>query len=70
MWMNSNQPQGVPNCLRCRHYFVTWQASFPHGCRLFQMKSKLLPSKEVLATSGTHCQAYQPKNTQEEANKN
>jgi hypothetical protein len=43
------------NCLECRHYYITWDADFPHGCKGMQFKSRRLPQLEVLEASGRDC---------------
>ncbi|PCI02011.1 MAG: uracil-DNA glycosylase [Zetaproteobacteria bacterium] len=42
-------------CRQCQHYYITWDAAFPYGCRAFELKSKHLPSQEVLHISGKQC---------------
>nr|WP_042351135.1 hypothetical protein [Bacillus massiliigorillae] len=49
------------NCVKCRHYFVTWDQQSPKGCRAFGFKSKLLPSMIVLQSSGQNCMKYEEK---------
>ncbi|GHV08773.1 hypothetical protein AGMMS50229_17720 [Campylobacterota bacterium] len=49
------------DCRKCRHFFVTWERSFPYGCKFFGFKGKNLPSTMVLASSGAPCEQYQPK---------
>ncbi|MCG8451946.1 MAG: hypothetical protein MI717_02035 [Spirochaetales bacterium] len=50
-----------PYCPRCIHYFVTWNPSFPKGCRLFGLKSRRLPSEEVRAANGRDCPSFTEK---------
>lgn len=50
-----------PVCTRCAHYFVTFDARFPHGCRAMGFKSRQLPYKEILAVAGEACAAFTPK---------
>jgi hypothetical protein len=50
-----------PICNACLHYYVTWEPSHPHGCRILAFKSQYLPSVEVRRTSGTPCQYFTPK---------
>lgn len=52
------------NCLRCRHYYITWDSRFPRGCRLFGFKSSLLPSIAVFQSSGENCKGFVPKKTE------
>jgi len=50
-----------PDCNSCKHYYVTWDAAFPYGCKGFQMKTKRSPSLSVLHASGTKCMLFQRK---------
>lgn len=54
-------PDRAPNCLACRHFYVTWDPDFPRGCRQFEIKTSRLPSHEVFAASGAHCPAFERK---------
>jgi hypothetical protein len=50
------------DCRRCRHYFVTWDDDFPHGCRRMGFKSHRLPNDEVRhAMNGQHCRLFEEK---------
>ena len=42
-------------CQKCVHYFVTWEAGKPHGCRAYGFKSQLLPSISVKKASDEDC---------------
>ncbi|MFI4940341.1 MAG: hypothetical protein ACHP7O_08395, partial [Burkholderiales bacterium] len=44
-----------PNCLECKHYFISWDAEFPYGCRAINFKSKRQPQLDVLESSGQAC---------------
>ncbi len=50
-----------PDCLHCRHFFVTWEADRPRGCRAYEFKSFELPSEVVRASSGEPCQLFERK---------
>ncbi len=50
------------DCYKCRHYFITWEPSNPHGCRAMGFKSHQLPGEVVHQHSGELCQAFQLKN--------
>jgi hypothetical protein len=50
-----------PDCNRCEHFYVTWDAAFPYGCKGFQMKSKRNPASSVLHVSGTNCMLFAKK---------
>lgn len=54
-------PNAAPNCLDCAQFYVTWDPSFPRGCRLFEIKSRALPSHEVFAATGKHCPSFEPR---------
>ncbi|MBN2628610.1 MAG: hypothetical protein JXA95_18245 [Spirochaetales bacterium] len=49
------------DCLKCSHYYVTWDRNFPHGCRLFDFKTGGSPSREVLKATGQSCPSFTPK---------
>ena len=49
------------DCRKCRHYFVTWQESTPHGCRSIGFKSAQLPSVVVFKSSGAPCLYFETK---------
>jgi hypothetical protein len=43
------------DCHQCKHYYVTWDKNFPHGCKAMGFKSKQLPSIDVRVTSSQEC---------------
>ncbi len=47
-----------PNCMDCKHFFVTWDQHSPKGCRLYQIKSKAMPSEIVKAAGSGDCQGF------------
>jgi hypothetical protein len=49
------------NCRHCRHYYLTWEARNPYGCRAMGFKSPQLPSAVVRRNSGLDCQVFAPK---------
>jgi hypothetical protein len=50
------------DCRRCRHYFVTWDEKFPHGCRRMGFKSRRAPNDEVrCAMNGRACRLFEQK---------
>jgi len=49
------------NCITCVHYYVTWDRNFPYGCRLFEFKSRKLPSLLVLESTGEKCKNHELK---------
>jgi hypothetical protein len=48
-------------CRNCRHYYVTWDARFPYGCRAHGFKSGRNPAQDVLLASGLECLLFTPK---------
>ncbi|MFP3043772.1 hypothetical protein LQZ19_18325 [Treponema primitia] len=51
----------APDCLKCVYFKVTWEPAFPRSCAVFGIKSRNLPSLEVLSATGRHCPSFQPK---------
>ncbi len=58
---NIQGPQGPPQCVGCRHHFVTYDPSLPHGCRLFGMRTRAMPCTVVQGQTGELCQGYEPR---------
>jgi hypothetical protein len=50
-----------PDCLQCRHYYITWDASFPYGCRAMDFKSRRKPQLDVQESSGAPCLHFVPR---------
>ncbi len=50
-----------PNCTQCRHFFITYEKGTPYGCRLYQLKSRELPSVIVKMAGAGDCQGFAPK---------
>jgi hypothetical protein len=59
---SSDNASRSPTCLQCRHYYITWDAAFPYGCRALHFKSRRLPREDVLESSGQNCLFYHDKN--------
>jgi hypothetical protein len=57
--MSSNSPK--IDCAQCQHYYVTWDAERPHGCKYFAFKSAQSPALAVTESSGQSCQAFTSK---------
>ncbi|WP_456431016.1 uracil-DNA glycosylase [Thermosulfuriphilus sp.] len=53
--------QATGRCLKCRHYYLTWDPRFPHGCRAFGFKAAGPPSQLVFKSSGVSCQLFEAK---------
>lgn len=50
--------QKTVNCLKCKHFYVTWDPRLPRGCRLFGFKTQLMPSLLVFQSTGAPCDAF------------
>nr|WP_026021815.1 hypothetical protein [Bacillus timonensis] len=49
------------NCLKCKHFYTTWDPKFPRGCRAFNFKTQAIPSITVFKSSGTDCMKFEEK---------
>ena len=49
------------DCARCRHFYVTWDARRPRGCRAYGFKSKQWPTQIVERMSGNPCELFELK---------
>lgn len=52
------------DCFQCVHFYITWDASHPRGCKAFDFKTRQLPSVVVFESSGQPCLKFQPKRPQ------
>lgn len=46
------------NCRECRHYYITFDAAMPYGCRAYGFKTRGLPSLAVFQSSGIRCTLF------------
>lgn len=53
----------LPSCVRCIHYFITYEPGQPYGCRAMGFKSRQNPALVVYRSSGAHCQMFAQKDT-------
>jgi hypothetical protein len=51
----------LQSCQECVHYFISWDANFPYGCKAMNFKSKRMPQLEVLESSGQPCVSFELK---------
>ena len=51
------------NCKKCKHYYITWDTTFPNGCKKLNFKTKFMPSIEVYQASGQECLYFESKET-------
>ncbi|TKB09040.1 uracil-DNA glycosylase [Desulforhopalus sp. IMCC35007] len=50
-----------PVCIKCMHYFITYEPSNPYGCRAMGFKSRKNPARVVFESSGMECQLFKAK---------
>ena len=55
----------VPNCRQCLHFYITYDAQKPYGCRAMGFKSRTNPAQVVFQSSGLHCQLFSAKKRRE-----
>ena len=46
------------NCVKCKHFAVSWDPKFPRWCKLYGFKTVGFPSVEVLKATGEECLGY------------
>jgi hypothetical protein len=57
--MADKQPPATTiNCFSCEHFFITYEAKFPYGCRIMGFKSVRMPSADVFANSDMDCNLF------------
>jgi len=61
--MRNMNESSTPICVDCQHYFVTWDSTFPRGCRAFKIKTKRMPALEVRDADGRNCLQFLAKKT-------
>ncbi len=49
------------NCLRCMHYFITYDVARPRGCRAYGFKARQMPDRVVAESSGQPCRLFSPR---------
>ncbi|KAB2952312.1 uracil-DNA glycosylase [Heliorestis acidaminivorans] len=49
------------NCLRCEHFYITWEPKFPRGCKLLNFKTRSMPSLVVFQSCGHPCDGFREK---------
>ena len=49
------------NCYKCVYYYITWDTSFPRGCKFYNFKTASLPSMLVKQSTGKSCDKFTPK---------
>ena len=49
------------DCLKCKHFAVTWEPKHPKSCKLYGFKSTTLPSVAVFKSTGSECLGFEKK---------
>ena len=49
------------DCLKCKHFVITWNPRFPRACSAYGFKTQQYPSAEVLKATGESCLAFEKK---------
>ena len=57
--LKNGSPQNRAICQKCRFFYVTWDRSFPYGCRSMGFKGKIMPYLMVFQASGKPCMAFE-----------
>jgi hypothetical protein len=47
------------NCLKCKHFFITFDELHPRGCRVFDLKTPNMPWVDVKKITGIICPAFE-----------
>lgn len=59
-----------PNCMKCKHFYITYDQHTPRGCKIYGIKSQQLPSIIVKkANGGSDCLGFSPKEVKVEKKK-
>lgn len=53
-----NMNDKMPNCYKCRYFYITHDPGKPYGCKGMRFKSKQLPARVVYLSSGEHCRLF------------
>ncbi len=56
-----NEIEDSISCLRCVHYYVTWNKKYPRGCRKYGFETDLMPSDTILIYTCKSCAYYKNK---------
>lgn len=50
-----------PNCSQCRHFYITWNAKTPNGCRQFGIQCQGKPNVIIASAGLGECQGFEEK---------
>ncbi len=57
------------NCLKCKHYYSTYDQRNPRGCRFYGFVSATFPTLVVKRETGSECMAFSERPKRESAKK-
>lgn len=46
-------------CMRCKHYYSTFDPKIPRGCKLYQFQSATMPYILVKQSTGKDCPSFE-----------
>lgn len=46
------------NCFGCKHLVITHQPDWPYACDFFGIRSRMIPSIQILKNSGEPCRSF------------
>lgn len=49
------------DCMKCMHFYITWDKNYSKGCRSMGFKCNEMPSAVVYKTSGVECLRFELK---------
>lgn len=52
------------NCMKCKHYYVTYDPKIPRGCRFYRFTSAQLPSIVVKKETASDCVGFEVRKPQ------
>jgi hypothetical protein len=55
---NMFMEQIKPQCLKCIHYFATYDSQSPRGCKAYGFRSAMIPSLVIKRETGSECAQY------------
>jgi len=59
-----------PNCMKCKHFYITYDQRTPRGCKIYGIQSQQLPSMIVKkANGGSECIGFSAKPVKKEEKK-
>ena len=53
--------KGYINCMKCEHFYITWEPKMPRACRVFGFKGVSMPSVAVFNVTRSKCPSFTPK---------